>query len=702
MDNRRHLTHGAVQWLVLAGILLVGGYLRFTNLNWDEGQWIHPDEGHMRIITSVVQMPDSLALYFDTHQSPLNPRNQGHTYSYGTLPLFLTRWSAEWMGDHICGPAAGGWGARAARLLLGDSAESCHSGTFTTGRSAEVGRFWSALADLGTVLLVFLIGRRLYGRLVGLLAAGFAALTAFSIQQAHFFTVDSLAAFFTVLTAYFAIRAGQAAGSEGTSEIRASIDSWGSFALAGAATGLAAACKVSAALAAGLVVLAGIWWALQVARRRSRLSTLSLLFGQLFLAGVLALLAFRFAQPYAFEGPGFFGLRPSPEWFQRLDQIQAEQSGEIDFPSGRQWTNRAPILFPWVNMVVWGLGIPLGLTAWAGWAVAGVELLRGKLGHLVLWTWVTLMFLYQATSWVKAMRYFVPLYPFMVIFAAYVLWLFIRSPNRWRHRVGVIATIVVIAGAVVWASAVFSIYQRPNTRVAASRWIIDNVPAGVTVANEHWDWGLPLRVDGRDPFSGMYTGFEMEHYNEDTPEKRTQLYAWLDKADYVFLASNRLYASISRLPTRYPLTTEYYRALLAGELGFELVADFTSRPSIGPLQFPDQEVPYPLMGANYEHQREPIKAPLPPAEEAFSVYDHPRVLIFRKVPPTAGEGAYSRERVEALLGGIDVTQAQVGLTPQEATPAAAQVTSAPILCPGLVVLTLAGWAGYRRIRQTGQ
>ncbi len=699
-QGRRKLD--AVQWLILAGILLVGGYLRFTNLNWDEGQWIHPDEGHMRIITSVVEMPDSLSLYFDTHQSPLNPRNRGHTYSYGTLPLFLTRWTAEWLGEDVCGPAADGWGATVATFLLGDSAESCHPGTFTGGRSAEVGRFWSAVADLGIVLLVFLIGRRLYGGRVGLLAAGFSALTAFSIQQAHFFTVDSLAAFFTVLTAYFAIRAGQATGSAGRSQKRASVDSWGSFSLAGAATGLAAACKVSAVLAAGLVLLAGLWWAVQVSRRRSRLSTLSLLFGQLFLAGVLALLAFRFAQPYAFEGPGFFGLRPSPEWFERLGQIQAEQSGEIDFPSGRQWTNRAPILFPWVNMVVWGLGLPLGLTAWAGWAVAGVELLRGKLEHLVLWTWVTLMFLYQATSWVKAMRYFVPLYPFMVIFAAYVLLLLVRSPNRWRHRVGVFATIVVIAGAVIWASAVFSIYQRPNTRVAASRWIIDNVPAGVTVANEHWDWGLPLRVDGRDPFGGLYNGFEMEHYNEDTPEKRAQLYAWLDKADYVFLASNRLYASISRLPTRYPLTTEYYRALLAGELGFELLADFSSRPSIGPFQFPDQEIPYPLMEASYEHQREPIKVPLPPAEEAFSVYDHPRVLIFRKVPPAAGEGAYSRERVEARLGEIDVTQAQNGLTPQEASPAATRVTLAPIICPGLVLLTLAGWAGDRRLRQTGR
>jgi YYY domain-containing protein len=232
--------------------------------------------------------------------------------------------------------------------------------------------------------------------------------------------------------------------------------------------------------------------------------------------------------------------------------------------------------------------------------------------------------------------------------------------------VGLGLTVVVVIGTALWACAVFSIYLRPHTRLAASRWIYDHVPEGATVANEHWDWGLPLRVDGHDPFGGMYNGLEMQNYNEDTLEKREQLFVWLDEADYIFLASNRLYASIARLPARYPLTTAYYRALFAGELGFELAADFTSRPAVGPFQFPDQECPYPLMEAQYEAQNglfDPILVRLPPAEEAFSVYDHPRVLIFRKTAD------YSRQRVEQVLGDIDVTRALHGFSPREATAA---------------------------------
>ncbi|MBL7063961.1 MAG: glycosyltransferase family 39 protein, partial [Anaerolineae bacterium] len=651
--------------LLLASILLVGGYLRFTGLNWDEGQWIHPDEGHMRMTLSAIRMPDSLSLYFDTHNSPLNVRNSGAQYSYGTLPLFLTRLTAEWL-DRACGESPDRLSTAVVSLLVGPAAAECGPGTFTGFRSAQVGRALSALADLGTVFLIYLIGRRLYGETTGLLAAGLGALTAFSIQQAHFFTVDSMACFFTALTAYFSVCAGQSGD-------------WLSFGLAGLATGLAMACKIDAALASLLVVLAGVWWASgQVGKYASRQvgkwASGQVVF-RLVLAGLLALVAFRIAQPYVFEGPGFFGVRPSPEWLDRLGQIRVEQSGEADLPWGRQWTNRAPILFPWINMVVWGMGLPLGLAAWAGWAVAGFELLRGKRDHLILWVWVTLVFLYQATRWVKAMRYSLSLYPIFIILAAYLLMRLVslprdiglKKPDFFRKTWFLVAAhlplVLCVTGTALWAGAVFSIYQRSHTRLAASRWIYAHVPPGATVANEHYDWGVPLRIDGHDPFNGMYNGFEMQHYNEDTWEKRTQLFDWLDEADYVFMASNRLYGSIARLPARYPLTTEYYRALFAGELGFELAADFTSRPACGPFQFPDQENPFPLMEAGYTYQTEPIVVHLPPAEEAFSVYDHPRVLIFRKTDD------YSRQRVEEVLGGIDVEHALHGLTPRQATGA---------------------------------
>ncbi len=655
------LSSGLRALAVLVLILLAASYFRFTGLNWDEGQYIHPDEGHMRNTVSLISWPDDLSDYFDTHRSSLNVRNiEGRRYSYGTLPLFIVRGAGEWL-DKACTNAGDPLSRTIARLLVGSSIETCSSGAFTGVYSAIVGRTVSALADLGTLILIYLIGRRLYGETTALLAAGLGAVTVFLIQQAHFFTVDSPACFFTMAAAYFSVRASQ-------------TGAWADFAAAGLGVGLAAACKVSAATSALLVVLAGISYvighvpgargersAFRIIRSRVWPVLLSLL-----LAGVLSVVAFRIGQPYAFEGPGFFGLQPSPEWFGRLSQIRAEQGGEVDLPSGRQWANRSAIVFPWLNMVVWGMGLPLGLAAWIGWGIAGLELLRSpRLGqrHLVLWGWGTVVFLYHATSWVKTMRYFLPLYPVLLLFAAYWLVRLARSSSAWRRRVGLGLSGVVVSGALFWGLAFFTIYLRPHPRIEASRWIYEHVSPGTTVANEHWDWGLPLRVDGHNPFGGMYEGIEMENYNEDTPQKRAQLYDWLDQADYIFLASNRLYASIPRLPARYPLTTEYYRALFAGELGFELEAEFTSYPALGPFVFPDQENSFDLGEADYTSQSAPIPIHLPPAEEAFSVYDHPRVLIFRKTD------AYSDQLVRGVLSDVDLSRVQQGRTPREASEA---------------------------------
>jgi YYY domain-containing protein len=713
-----------VTLLFLGAILVLAGYLRFTGLNWDEGQYIHPDEGHMRNTLFLIQWPDDLSVYFDTHRSPLNVRNnENRRYSYGTLPLFVARAAGEWL-DRACTSDPAPLSRAAAAMLIGSEASTCRPGAFTGVYNAVVGRTLSALSDLGTLLLIYMIGRRLYGKSVGLLAAALGAVTAFMIQQAHFFTVDSMACFCVTLVAYFSVRAaragkaraGAAPSSDSSTAAReAGRVRWLDFALAGVGVGLAAACKVSAATAALLVVLAAVqsavatWHSSRLRDRRgsqvegtlgvgegsegaeaptarvsdlrtSRLWTLAV---ALALAGVLSLVVFRVAQPYAFEGPGFFGVRPSPEWFGRLQEIRMEQSGEVDLPSGRQWADRSPIRFPWLNMVVWGMGLPLGLAGWIGWGVAGSELLRGKRRgrrHLVLWGWFTVLFLYHGTQWVKSMRYFLALYPVLLLFAA--MWLVqlvrtsgegpepggggeVRANGRpaWVRWVGLGLSTVVVLGAVFWGMAVFTIYLRPHPRLAASRWVYEHVPEGATVANEHWDWGLPLRVDGHNPFGGRYTGIEMQHYNEDAPRKRHELYRWLDEADWVFLASNRLYGSIPRLPARYPLTIEYYRALFAGELGFELEADFTSYPALGPFVFPDQENPFTLMEANYESQQRPIEVDLPPAEEAFSVYDHPRVLIFRKTE------AYSSQAVKEILGDIELERVQRGRTPREATQA---------------------------------
>jgi hypothetical protein len=73
------------------------------------------------------------------------------------------------------------------------------------------------------------------------------------------------------------------------------------------------------------------------------------------------------------------------------------------------------------------------------------------------------------------------------------------------------------------------------------------------------------------------------------------------------------------VPERYPQTTEFYQKLFASELTppsgqgtFKKVAEITSYPG--------------LKIGNWK-----LEIPDDPSEEAFTVYDHPKVIIFEKV-----------------------------------------------------------------------
>ncbi len=189
-------------------ILFAAALFRFNDLNWDQNRHLHPDERYMTVLASLLRSPGSVAAYFDSGASTLNPFNTdwGRSYVYGTLPLFAGRFFAEIM-DQGCGPAPAAIPQTIGRVLFGKDAASCAPGTFTGyDYMAQLGRIWSGLADLASVFVLYLIGRRLFGWRVGLLAAALSALAVLQIQQAHFFTVDSTANLFVVLTIYFCAR----------------------------------------------------------------------------------------------------------------------------------------------------------------------------------------------------------------------------------------------------------------------------------------------------------------------------------------------------------------------------------------------------------------------------------------------------------------------------------------------------------------
>ncbi|MCK5316706.1 MAG: glycosyltransferase family 39 protein, partial [Anaerolineales bacterium] len=435
--------------ILLVAVLGLAAYLRFTGLNWDSHTHLHPDERFLTMVETSIQPPQSIGEYFNTETSTLNPHNVGHGFFvYGSFPIFLVRYLAEWTGMS---------GYDEVHLL---------------------GRAVSGISDLVSILLIYLIGERLFNRRVGILAALFTALSVLLIQHAHFFVVDPLANVFILAGLYFSVRViGQGRLSD--------------YLLFGVMLGLAVASKISAAPLAVVVALAGLTNILCApSDQRSAVfsRTLTFLLG----AALLSLLVFRIFQPYAFEGPGFLDVKFNPKWLANMAEVRGQQAGNTDAPYALQWADRAPVFFSLKNMILWGLGIPLGILGWVGLGWAVVEMIRGRWKrYLIPVVWTAGTFIWQSINFTKAMRYQLPVYPTMALFAAWALWHAWESiPQlnaQWRKaaRVGVLLVgSITILGTALWAFAFHSIYSEPLTRVSASRWIYRNIPAVVNLVGE--------------------------------------------------------------------------------------------------------------------------------------------------------------------------------------------------------------------------
>lgn len=813
MKNLKNKKRAWIYDLLFILVLLLAGYLRLGGVKWGEGYHQHPDElammgwlDNLRAHTCIDPLipvdacpPEqkrwlSVGEYFDSATSTLSPYIRGASFfPYGDLPLTLVRSAIELTGNE------------------------------DIGNSKFFARQFSALADLFTIFLLYLIVSKLYGQRTGLIAAAFSALTVMQIQQSHFFTADLFANLFIFLTLYFGVGiVGQKAESgeqkeeggkqkaEGETQnlnsafrvphsvlriVRSPLF-WLSIGF-GFALGMAMASKINTAVLAVMLPGAFIVRYLTVDRGRQSVEE-STVNGQrsavpdywlrvaLFLiaGGLAAIISFRTFQPYAFKGLGL-----DPQWIANLSEVRLQATGEADLPWNLQWARRTH-LYSFTNLTVWGLGLPLGILAWAGFLLMGWRILKGEYRHLLLWGWTAFYFGWQSMQFNATMRYQLPVYPLLAMMAAWFIFELAGSNVQTFKRSNVRTILPALIGTTVlaltaiWAFAFQSIYLRDETRMTASRWIYENVPgpinlqiqtedgsvhnqpltfptggyvqagvpystiivpnrdglltgmtfahaqetsaspvtillslvspddpgnifasasatldsaasndprgssltfvfdapvpvtadttyslnietlgetltlSGASFANEtDYDWGLPFRVDGYDPFGGMYRGdLNLQVYWDDNADKLTRFMDTLNQSDYIFIPTNHQYAQITRLPERYPLTTKYYRDLLGcpdgediikcyrvaqpgqyqGDLGFELAAVFESYPTLGPLVINDVA-----------------------AEEAFTFYDHPKVLIFKKTAD------YDAAKVLARLGSVDLTNV-VHLIPKQA------------------------------------
>ncbi len=608
--------------LALAAVLGLALFLRIYGIHWDQGGLYHPDE--RAILTHVYDLKfpkDDLGSLFSA-ESSLNPK----WFPYGSLPLYLLKLVA-----YIAPP----WFENP-----------------DLGRLATIGRATSAVFDAFTILIVYLIGARLFNRWAGLLGAGIIALSVLHIQQSHFFVTDIMLATWLVAAFLFLSKAMDSGRAK-------------HFAIAGLFFGLALATKVSAAPFALAFVAAAASYVWKNGSRdpalRGRLAHGAKV---LVLAGAVTLLTFAIAQPYGLIDWGTFwgDVREQSEMVRRVR----------DYPYTRQYADTTPYLYHVRQLTVWGMGLPAGLLLWAGLAGSlGLALWKRDRAHILLLSWIVPYLLITGRFDVKFMRYMIPVTPFLALAAAgasvqAVGWLRARRRTLLRPELGYAVLAAVMVLTLLYAVAYVRVYARPHPAEAASDWIRAHVPAQSFILQDSgWEEGF-RRLE---PFNQ----FRMEVYDDDTPRKRQVMIDGLARADYLLFYSNRQYGTIPRLPSRYPLTSAYYELLFSGRLGYELVHWESSYPNLFGLSLADDTFgrpglpkPPPLQG-----RRQTARSlSLGYADESFTVYDHPLVLVFQKT--VAGSPAERRAFFERTLPEVSGFQSDASqgfgllLSPEEA------------------------------------
>ncbi len=143
----------------------------------------------------------------------------------------------------------------------------------------------------------------------------------------------------------------------------------------------------------------------------------------------------------------------------------------------------------------------------------------------------------------------------------------------------------------------------------------------------------------------------------DDANKRQMFVDTLSQADYIVVPSQRAVWATCRLPQMYPMTMAYYQALFGEQLGFKQVASFSAPLRLGPLYISD-------LAGSMAWGRAPelpvFTHNLFAAEEAFSVYDHPPVWIFKK------QSGFDTAQVQQVLSSVDLSQVQ-NQSPRDAT-----------------------------------
>lgn len=333
------------------------------------------------------------------------------------------------------------------------------------------GRLIALVLGILTVYLVYLLGKRAYGRRAGILAALFMAILPIHVMHSKFLAVDVPATFFVTLALLFAVRIPEG------HRLR-------DYLLSGLFAGLAAGTKYNA----GLVILSPIVAHLVSHKARPILRLVSPKMWAILVMG---------AAGFLIGTPGAILNYPQFSRDFAYEVLHARTGhGLIFAQTGNGFVYH-------VMHSLWpGMGLPLLILGGIGILYA---LYRRTPADSALMILAVVYLVVIGLAQVRFARYTIPLLPVMAVLGARPI-ADLLNVRHWAARsLAAMVVIPVIAYTLFYSLALDRMMASTDTRDLAADWIRSNVPMGSSIGlpTIPWFYTPPL-----DPYFGLPTSSE--------------------------------------------------------------------------------------------------------------------------------------------------------------------------------------------------
>lgn len=222
---------------------------------------------------------------------------------------------------------------------------------------------------------------------------------------------------------------------------------------------------------------------------------------------------------------------------------------------------------------------------------------KNNFSYYLLFTIYYSLFLPQAFLFTKWTRYILPTLPFMYLILAIFFERFISKR---------ILNVVIFIGIVFTVSYFITTLINQDTRVKASLWIKENIPAKSIVLSEVYDMGIM-------PFNRYLQNISLFNFYDldQAPDiKSLELENFLSQSQYIILPSQRILKTRLVNNDKFLNGYKFYNELINGRLGYKKI----------------YETPCDIF-CKITYLGNPVFA----LEQTVNVFDRPTIFIFKKI-----------------------------------------------------------------------